>query len=90
MPARRLRKSSFLSGDQWAYTAGLIAIVIGAVIVFLLFPKKEQEQELLAKYLVEDEAQREAPAPSDTSAVDVRGARVARDDRNPGAGGDRR
>ena len=67
----------------------MIAIVIGAVIVFLLFPKKEQEQELLAKYLAEDEAQPETPAPPDASVVDVRGPRVARDDRNPGADSNR-
>jgi len=81
-------KSSFLSGDQWAYTAGLIAIVIGAVIVFFLFPKKEQEQELLAKYLAEDEVQPEMSAQPDAGAVDVRGARIARDDGNPGPDGD--
>jgi DHA2 family multidrug resistance protein-like MFS transporter len=29
-------KSSFLAGADWAYTAGIIAIVVGAAIVFLL------------------------------------------------------
>jgi MFS family permease len=47
-------KSSFLSGADWAYTAGIIAIVVGAVIVFFLFPKREQELQLLATYHAED------------------------------------
>ena len=47
-------KSSFLAGADWAYTAGIIAIVVGAAIVFLLFPKREQELQLLATYHAED------------------------------------
>src|SRR5204862_5350881 len=31
-------KTSFLQGDQWAYTAGIVAILVGAAIVALLFP----------------------------------------------------
>jgi MFS family permease len=51
-------KSSFLSGADWAYAAGVIAIVIGAAIVFFLFPKKEQELQLLAAYHAEDTRRR--------------------------------
>jgi DHA2 family multidrug resistance protein-like MFS transporter len=47
-------KSSFLHGDQWAYTAGIVAILLGATIVFFLFPKRDQEQALLASYRAED------------------------------------
>jgi MFS transporter, DHA2 family, multidrug resistance protein len=47
-------KSSFLSGADWAYTAGIIAIVVGAAIVFFLFPKRDQELHLLATYHAED------------------------------------
>jgi MFS family permease len=47
-------KSSFLSGADWAYAAGVIAILIGAAIVFFLFPKREQELQLLAAYHAED------------------------------------
>ena len=32
-------KTAFLQGDQWAYTAGIVAVVLGAAIVFFLFPK---------------------------------------------------
>jgi MFS family permease len=52
-------KASFLHGDQWAYAAGLIAITLGAVLVFFLFPAHERERELLAEYAAEDAAQAE-------------------------------
>jgi MFS transporter, DHA2 family, multidrug resistance protein len=47
-------RSSFLSGADWAYTAGIIAIVVGGAIVFFLLPKREQELQLLATYRAED------------------------------------
>jgi DHA2 family multidrug resistance protein-like MFS transporter len=50
-------KTAFLHGDQWAYTAGVVAIVLGAVLVFFSFPKKQEEQELLARYRMEDAGQ---------------------------------
>jgi MFS family permease len=49
-------KTSFLQGDQWAYTAGLVAVLIGATVVFFLFPKKDDEERLLAEYHAEDTA----------------------------------
>ena len=52
-------KSSFLQGDDWAYTAGLIAVVLGAVLVYACFPRKEAEQQLLRDYAAQD-------APTDT------------------------
>jgi DHA2 family multidrug resistance protein-like MFS transporter len=47
-------RSSFLNGDDWAYTAGLVAVVLGAVLVFVAFPKREREQELLREYAQAD------------------------------------
>jgi DHA2 family multidrug resistance protein-like MFS transporter len=47
-------RESFLEGDQWAYTAGIAAIVLGAALVYLLFPRKAEETELLARYHEED------------------------------------
>jgi EmrB/QacA subfamily drug resistance transporter len=47
-------KSAFLQGDQYAYLAGVIAVVAGAALVFFLFPKQEDEQKLLAAYHAED------------------------------------
>ena len=49
-------KTSFLQGDQWAYTAGIVAVLVGAVIVYFLFPKKEAEEQQLAAYRAVDEA----------------------------------
>ena len=49
-------KTAFLQGDQWAYTAGIVAILLGATIVFFLFPKREDEERLLAEYHAEDAA----------------------------------
>jgi EmrB/QacA subfamily drug resistance transporter len=49
-------KVSFLDGADWAYTAGIIAVLIGAVVVFTLFPRKDEEQRLLAQYHAEDTA----------------------------------
>jgi hypothetical protein len=43
-------KQSFLDGADWAYVAGIVAIVLGAIVVAFLFPKKEQEQRLLNEY----------------------------------------
>jgi MFS family permease len=47
-------KASFVQGDQWAYTAGIVAILLGAAIVFLLFPRREREEGLLAGYRAQD------------------------------------
>ncbi len=48
-------KASFLQGDQWAYLAGIIAILLGATLVFFMFPKKAEEEEMLAKFHAEDQ-----------------------------------
>ncbi len=47
-------KTSFLHGDRLAYTAALVFVLVGAAIVFFLFPKKERERELLTEYAAED------------------------------------
>jgi hypothetical protein len=49
-------KASFLDGDQWAYTAGIVAVVAGAALVFLFFPRRAGEQQLLADYHAADTA----------------------------------
>ena len=43
-------KSSFLDGANWAYTAGIIAVLVGATLVFFMFPKKAEEEALLRQY----------------------------------------
>jgi MFS transporter, DHA2 family, multidrug resistance protein len=47
-------KASFLKGDKWAYTAGIVAVGLGAALVFTLFPKRDEEEALLAQYAAED------------------------------------
>jgi hypothetical protein len=47
-------KTSFLQGDQWAYLAGIGAVIAGAAVVAVFFPKLEREQELLAAYQAEN------------------------------------
>src|SRR3954470_24984521 len=47
-------QTSFIDGADWAYVAGIVAIVLGAVLVFFLFPKHDSELELLDRYHAED------------------------------------
>jgi MFS family permease len=47
-------KTSFLHGDDWAYAAGLIAVLLGAAVVYRFFPRHARETELLARYQAED------------------------------------
>ena len=49
-------KQAFLDGDDWAYSAGVVAIVLGAVLVFFMFPKHDDERRLLAEYHAQDTA----------------------------------
>jgi MFS transporter, DHA2 family, multidrug resistance protein len=52
-------KKAFLDGDDWAYTAGVVAILLGAALVYFMFPKHEEEKRLLAAYHAEDASGRE-------------------------------
>jgi DHA2 family multidrug resistance protein-like MFS transporter len=66
-------KESFLAGDDYAYMAGLIFVVLGAVLIFLKYPKKDQEYKLEAKFHAEDMAAMAAaaeagPAPATAAA----------------------
>jgi len=66
-------KKSFLDGADWAYTAGILAVALGAVIVFFCFPKLAREKELLARYAAEDtgtraeEQETHSPPPAETA-----------------------
>jgi hypothetical protein len=48
-------KSAFLSGDQWAYAAAIVGVLLGAALVFLMFPRQDAEEALLARYHAEDQ-----------------------------------
>jgi MFS family permease len=67
-------KKAFLDGADWAYTAGIIAIMLGAALVYFMFPRKEEEERLLAQYQEQDRQPRgrvipmRAPAATDQPA----------------------
>jgi DHA2 family multidrug resistance protein-like MFS transporter len=57
-------KSSFVQGQDWAYFAGIVAIVLGFALVYFFFPKRDDEQRLLAQYEQEDDATYAAEHPA--------------------------
>jgi MFS family permease len=65
-------QESFLQGDKWAYAAGALAVVLGAVLVFLRFPKKEEELRFRAAYHAADSAhQSVSPPPPEATPAPV-------------------
>ena len=54
-------ESSFLDGDQYAYLAGLVAVLIGAGLTWVVFPKKDEEEKLRAAFHAADEGESTAP-----------------------------
>lgn len=50
-------RASFLSGADWAYAAGAVAIVAGGLLVAACFPSRAGEAELLASYQRQDGGQ---------------------------------
>ena len=55
-------KSAFLAGDQWAYAAAIIGVLLGAALVFFMFPRHEAEIALLGRYQAEDSQPAAVPA----------------------------
>jgi hypothetical protein len=49
-------KQSFLEGDDWAYSAAIVAVLVGMALVFFIFPRKEAEEALRAGYHEKDVA----------------------------------
>ena len=47
-------KNAFLAGGHNAYIAGIIAVLVGATLVYYVFPKKDKENELLIAYQAEN------------------------------------
>jgi hypothetical protein len=67
-------KESFLAGDDSAYIAGIIAVILGAAVIFFKYPKREEEHKKEAEYHAEDmaamaSAANVAPAPVVASAA---------------------
>jgi predicted PurR-regulated permease PerM len=55
-------QTSFVDGQDWAYLAGIGAVLLGMVIVFFMFPHRDRERELLEEYHREDELPEAAAA----------------------------
>jgi MFS transporter, DHA2 family, multidrug resistance protein len=66
-------KESFLQGADHAYLAGIVAILLGATLVFFRFPKHQREEELLAEYHAQDTAHPAHPAEPAATAASGRG-----------------
>jgi MFS family permease len=49
-------RTSFIDGADWAYIAGIIAILLGAVLVFFGYPRRDEAVRLLEQYHAEDSA----------------------------------
>jgi hypothetical protein len=64
-------KASFLKGDQWAYTAGIVAVLLGAVLVYFKFPRFADEQRLLASYAAEDAGEAVRPDARKTKSLET-------------------
>lgn len=43
-------RDSFLKGEDWAYSVGILAVGIGLILVWFAFPRHEREKELLEGY----------------------------------------
>ena len=60
-------KTGFMNCADWAYTAGFIAVVIGAALVFFFFPRNRDEKRLLAEYHETDTARLDDRFPTRSS-----------------------
>jgi MFS transporter, DHA2 family, multidrug resistance protein len=68
-------KSSFLAGGDKAYIAGIAAVIVGAAVVFFVFPKHEKERRMLLEFHQQDTAPSagaatSAPQPESAAAAD--------------------
>jgi EmrB/QacA subfamily drug resistance transporter len=55
-------RESFVQGQDWAYLAGVIAILLGGILVFTCFPRRDDEVRLLEEYARTDAAAAGTPA----------------------------
>ena len=49
-------RESFVSGQKWAFLSGMVAMALGALLVWFGFPRGERETEMIAGYQREDAA----------------------------------
>jgi len=43
-------RQSFLDGANWAYTAGIVSMLVGALLVAIWYPRRQRERDLVASY----------------------------------------
>jgi hypothetical protein len=48
-------RQAFVDGQDWAYLAGIVTVVLGGMLVFFLFPRTDAEAAMIAGYQAEDE-----------------------------------
>jgi hypothetical protein len=49
-------REAFVDGQDWAYVAGIVAVLLGGVLVWTKFPRRDDERRLLAEYQSADAA----------------------------------
>jgi len=64
-------KTSFVQGQDWAYAVGVIAVAVGAVLVWFFFPRASDERAKLAEYQAEDATRGDAATPSGAAPAGV-------------------
>jgi MFS family permease len=47
-------RDAFVDGQDWAYLAGILAVLLGATLVWTKFPRRDAERRLLAEYRRDD------------------------------------
>jgi MFS family permease len=47
-------REAFVDGQDWAYLAGIVAVLLGAALVWTRFPRHDDERRLLAEYQSSD------------------------------------
>jgi len=57
-------RQAFVDGQDKAYLAGLLAVLLGGLLVWFLFPKPDEERDLLASYLASDQTAAAAADPA--------------------------
>jgi len=62
-------KTSFLAGDQNAYLAGILAVLVGGILVFFFFPRLDKERKLLQEYHEHDNLAAAGVEPTGQQAV---------------------
>jgi hypothetical protein len=43
-------QNAYTAGSNWAFAFALLAVAVGALLVFLKFPKKQEEIALIQQY----------------------------------------